>query len=96
MYRRALLLFILAAVFNSAYDQESDSARKSIHQLESEYYGTLKKTTTDNFFKDYMFPATLESNPGRNLSKRVLGYVFILVITPLVLVTASPIKILLF
>ena len=74
MYRRALLLFILAAVFNSAYDQESDSARKSIHQLESEYYGTLKKTTTDNFFKDYMFPATLESNPGRNLTKRVLGW----------------------
>jgi spore germination protein YaaH len=74
MPRFILLLLFLSEVLSCAYSQEPDSLRKSIHQLESEYYGKQKLATSEISLKDITLPAPFETGITKNIIKNVLGW----------------------
>jgi spore germination protein YaaH len=71
---KIIQIICLAVICSLAYSQDPDSTRKSIHQIESEYYGTLKKSAFEAWPEELSFPASLETSVTRAISRRVLGW----------------------
>jgi spore germination protein YaaH len=71
-----IISLITALIFAGSIliSQEPDSLRKSIHQLESEYYKTVIKPAVEYPSKEIITPPALIINESRALTGRVLGW----------------------
>jgi spore germination protein YaaH len=74
MLRKISLLILLILTGSILKSQETDSLRKSIHQIESEYYETIAKPEFLHPPKEIVYPPDIWVSESRILTKRVLGW----------------------
>ncbi len=67
-----LLLFFL--INRSLYPQQPDILRKSIHQVENDYYNSLPQYRYPEAQKEAAIPSDLAFNITRNVTRKVLGW----------------------
>jgi len=69
-----LILLFLSLISLRLKSQETDTLRKGIHQVESEYYSTLYGKDQPYDEKGTAFPSDLIISPSKALQKKVLGW----------------------
>jgi spore germination protein YaaH len=74
MLKKISILIILILINSTIKSQEPDSLRKSIHQVENEYYSSKAASEFPKAEQETSTPSMLVYNPGRSLTKRVLGW----------------------
>jgi spore germination protein YaaH len=73
MMKKIVCLLLFLAINEALHSQIPDSLRKSIHQVEDEYYRILPQYYYPKAEKEAAVPSQLIPNPGR-ISARVLGW----------------------
>ncbi|MFN8241195.1 MAG: glycosyl hydrolase family 18 protein [Bacteroidales bacterium] len=74
MWKKILLPAFLISYSLLVYSQSPDSSRKGIHQVQNEYYDSLKSMLVGNETTDLSYPASLDMSAEKKVNKRVLGW----------------------
>jgi spore germination protein len=74
MLKNTFLIFLFVLFCFILKSQETDSLRKSIHQVENEFYRATYKPELEYKQKVFETPANLVIRESKNLTKKVLGW----------------------